>query len=93
MRLIDVCIDGGRRLGLAGIEADGEVLLLPRDRDRLRRLMVDAIGEDRDTDLQADDVRDVGDAWALYDRLGRQNPGYGDTAAAHLARTMLEAFR
>lgn len=93
MRLIDVCLDGGRRLGLAGIETDGEVLLLPRDRDRLRRLMVDAIGEDRDTDLRVDDVRDVGDAWALYDRLGRQNPGYGDTAAAHLARTMLEAFR
>lgn len=93
MRLIDVCIDGGRRLGLAGIEADGEVLLLPRDRDRLRRLMVDAIGEDRDTDLQADDVHDIRDAWALYDRLGRQNPGYRDTAAAHLARTMLEAFR
>lgn len=55
--------------------------------------MVDAIGWDPGTRLQADDVRDVGDAWALYDRLGRQNPGYGDTAAAHLARTMLEAFR
>ena len=48
---------------------------------------------DPGTRLRADDVRDVGDAWALYDRLGRQNPGYGDTAAAHLARTMLEAFR
>lgn len=93
MRLIDVCIDGGRRLGLAGIEADGEVLLLPRDRDRLRQLMVDAIGEDRDTDLRADDVHDIRDAWALYDRLGRRRPGYADTAAAHLARTMLEAFR
>lgn len=93
MRLIDVCIDGGRRLGLAGIEADGEVLLLPRDRDRLRQLMVDAIGEDRDTDLRADDVHDIRDAWALYDRLGRRRPGYADTAATHLARTMLEAFR
>lgn len=93
MRLIDVCLDGGRRLGLAGIEADGDVLLLPRDHDRLHRLMVDAIGEDPDTDLRADDVRDVGDAWALYDRLGRRRPGYADTAAAHLARTMLEAFR
>lgn len=93
MRLIDVCIDGGQRLGLAGIETDGDVLLLPDDRDRLRRLMADAIGWDPGTRLQADDVRDVGDAWALYDRLGRQNPEYGDTAAAHLARTMLEAFR
>lgn len=93
MRLIDVCIDGGRRLGLAGIEADGEVLLLPRDRDRLRQLMVDAIGEDRDTDLRADDVHDIRDAWAFYDRLGRRRPGYADTAAAHLAQTMLEAFR
>lgn len=55
--------------------------------------MVDAIGWDPGTRPRADDVRDVGDAWALYDRLGRQNPGYGDTAAAHLARTMLEAFR
>ena len=68
MRLIDVCIDGGQRLGLAGVEADGDFLLLPDDRD-------------------------VGDAWALYDRLGRRRPGYADTAAAHLARTMLEAFR
>lgn len=93
MRLIDVCIDGGQRLGLAGIETDGEVLLLPDDRDRLRRLMADAIGWDPDTRLRADDVRDVGDAWALYDRLGRRRPGYADTAAAHLARTMLEAFR
>lgn len=93
MRLIDVCLDGGRRLGLAGIEADGDVLLPPRDHDRLHRLMVDAIGEDPDTDLRADDAHDIRDAWALYDRLGRRRPGYADTAAAHLARTMLEAFR
>lgn len=93
MRLVDVCIDGGQRLGLAGVETDGDVLLLPDDRGPLRRLMVDAIGEDPDTDLRADDAHDIRDAWALYDRLGRQNPGYGDTAAAHLARTMLEAFR
>ena len=64
-----------------------------RDTASLGRLMADAIGWDPGTRLRADDVRDVGDAWALYDRLGRQNPGYGDMAAAHLARTMLEAFR
>ena len=93
MRLIDVCIDGGQRLGLAGVETDGDVLLLPDDRDRLRRLMADAIGWDPGTRLRADAVRAVGGAWALYDRLGRQNPGYRATAAAHLARTMLEAFR
>ena len=55
--------------------------------------MADAIGWDPGTRLRADDIRDVGDAWALYDRLGRRRPGYADTAAAHLARTMLEAFR
>lgn len=33
MRLIDVCIDGGQRLGLAGVETDGDFLLLPDDRD------------------------------------------------------------
>ena len=88
MRLIDVCIDGGQRLGLAGVETDGDILLLPDDRDRLRRLMAAAIGRDPGTRLRAG-----GDAWALYDRLGRRRPGYADTAAAHLARTMLEAFR
>lgn len=93
MRLVDVCIDGRQRLGLAGVETDGDVLLLPDDRGPLRRLMVDAIGEDPDTDLRADDAHDIRDAWALYDRLGRQNPGYGDTAAAHLTQTTLEAFR
>lgn len=93
MRLIDVCLDGGQRLGLAGIETDGEVLLLPRDRDRLRRLMADAIGADPDTRLRPDDPYDVRDAWAAYDLLGRRRPGYEDTAAAHLTQTMLEAFQ
>lgn len=92
MRLIDVCLDGGRRLGLAGIEADGRTLLLPRDRRKLRRLMKDAIGCDPKTRLTPWTIGEVRDAWAEYDRLGRTCEGYADTAAAHLAHTILETL-